>query len=76
MELCQQSNVSAFYYAVAVGHSFSSKEQASCNFMAADHHVQWVSNMSINYLTFFFQIVVLNVLSLECELDLVTASSE
>ena len=37
MDLCQQSNVSAFYYAVVVGHSFSSKEQASFNFMAADN---------------------------------------
>ena len=76
MDLCQQSNVSAFYYAVVVGYSFSSKEQVSCNFMAVDHHGQWLSNMSINYLTFFFQIVVLNVLSLECGLNLVTASSE
>ena len=33
--LCQQNNVSAFQYAVYVGHSFSSKEQASFNFMAA-----------------------------------------
>ena len=30
-----QSNVSAFQYAVQVCHSFSSKEQASFNFMAA-----------------------------------------
>ena len=30
-----QSNVSAFQYAVWVGYSFSSKEQASFNFMAA-----------------------------------------
>ena len=29
MDLCWQSNVSAFRYAVQVGHSFSSKEQAS-----------------------------------------------
>jgi len=35
MGLCQQSNVSAFEYAVYVCHSFSSKEQASLNFMAA-----------------------------------------
>ena len=34
MDLCQQSNVSAFQYAVQVGHSFSSKEEASFNFMA------------------------------------------
>ena len=34
-DLCWQSNVSAFQYAVWVGHSFSSKEQASFNFMAA-----------------------------------------
>ena len=33
--LCWQSNVSAFKYAVEVGQSFSSKEQASFNFMAA-----------------------------------------
>ena len=32
---CWQSNVSALYYAVQVGHSFSSKGQASFNFMAA-----------------------------------------
>ena len=32
---CQQSNVFAFKYAVQVGHSFSSKEQVSLNFMAA-----------------------------------------
>ena len=32
---CWQSNVFAFQYAVYVGHSFSSKEQASFNFMAA-----------------------------------------
>ena len=35
MELCWQSNVSAFQYAIQVGHNFSSKEQASFNFMAA-----------------------------------------
>ena len=35
MDLCWQSNVSAFEYAVKVGHNFSSKEQASINFMAA-----------------------------------------
>ena len=32
-DLCQQSNVSAFEYAIWVGHNFSSKEQASYNFM-------------------------------------------
>ena len=35
MDLCWQSNVSAFKYAIKVGHNFSSKEQASFNFMAA-----------------------------------------
>ena len=35
MDLCWQSNVSAFQYAIQVGHNFSSKEQASFNFMAA-----------------------------------------
>ena len=35
MDLCSQSNVSAFKYAVKVDHSFSSKEQVSFNFMAA-----------------------------------------
>ena len=35
MDLCWQSNVSAFQYAVQVDHSFSSKEQVSFNFMAA-----------------------------------------
>ena len=32
---CQESDVSAFQYAVQVCHSFSSKEQASFNFLAA-----------------------------------------
>ena len=35
LDLCRQSNASAFEYAVLVGHSFSSKEEASFNFMAA-----------------------------------------
>ena len=35
MDLCWQSNVSAVQYAVYVGHSFSSKEQAYFNFMVA-----------------------------------------
>ena len=35
MDLCWQSNVSAFKYVVQVCHIFSSKEQASFNFMAA-----------------------------------------
>ena len=35
IDLCQQSDVSAFYYIVQVGHSFSSKEQESFNFMTA-----------------------------------------
>ena len=35
MDLRWQSNVSAFYYAVWVYHSFSSKEQASFHFMAS-----------------------------------------
>ena len=35
MDLCWQSNVSAFEYAIQVGHNFSSEEQASFNFMAA-----------------------------------------
>ena len=35
MDLCQQSNVSAFEYAVYDGYNFSSKEQVSFNFMAA-----------------------------------------
>ena len=34
MDLCWQSNASAFSYAVQVGHSFSSKEQVHFNFMA------------------------------------------
>ena len=33
MDLCWQSDVSAFEYAVQVGQSFSSKKQASFNFM-------------------------------------------
>ena len=33
-DLCWQSNVSASLYAVEVGHSFSSKEQESFNFIA------------------------------------------
>ena len=35
MDVCQQSNVSAFKYSVLVCHGFSSKEQVSFNFMAA-----------------------------------------
>ena len=35
MDLCQQSNISAFEYSVSIGHSFSSKKQMSFNFMAA-----------------------------------------
>ena len=35
MDLCWQSNVSAFEYAIYFGHNFSSKEEASFNFMAA-----------------------------------------
>ena len=35
MDLCLQSSISAFYYTVLVCHSFSSKEQASFNFMAS-----------------------------------------
>ena len=34
MDLCWQSIVSAFEYAICVGQNFSSKEQASFNFMA------------------------------------------
>jgi len=41
MDLCQQSNVFAFWYTVQVCHSFSSKEQASFNFMAAYTNPQW-----------------------------------
>ena len=35
MELCQQSDVSAFQQAVQVSHSFYSKKQTSFNFMSA-----------------------------------------
>ena len=35
MDLCRQSNVSAFLYTLQVCHNFSSKNQASFNFMAA-----------------------------------------
>ena len=35
MDICWQSNGSAFEYTVSVGHNFSSKEQAYFNFMAA-----------------------------------------
>ena len=35
MDLCWQSNVSTFEYAIYLGHNFPSKEQASFNFMAA-----------------------------------------
>ena len=35
MDICQQSDVSAFEHTIQVCHSFSSKEQASFNFMAA-----------------------------------------
>ena len=33
-DLCWQSGISAFYYTICVCHSFSSKEQASFNFLA------------------------------------------
>ena len=33
MDLCQQSDVSAFEYVIYVCHSFSSKEQTSFHFM-------------------------------------------
>ena len=39
-DLCWHSHVSAFSYAVQVGHRFSSKEQVSLNFMAAVNHLQ------------------------------------
>ena len=35
MDLCWQSNVSAFEYAIQVGHNFSSQEKVSFNFMTA-----------------------------------------
>ena len=35
MDLCWQSNISAFQYAIQVGHNFPSKEQAPFNFMTA-----------------------------------------
>ena len=35
MDLCWQSDISAFQYAIWVCHSFPSKEQTSLNFMAA-----------------------------------------
>ena len=35
MDFYQQGDISSFYYAVKVCHNFSSKEQASFNFMAA-----------------------------------------
>ena len=35
MDLCRQSNVSAFWYIVLICHNFYSKEQASFNFIAA-----------------------------------------
>ena len=35
MDLCCQSNVSAFEYAIEVGHNFPSEEQASFNVTAA-----------------------------------------
>ena len=35
MDLCWQSNVSAFECVIEVGHNFPSKEQASFNFMVA-----------------------------------------
>ena len=35
MDICWQSNISAFQYAVYIGHNLSSKEEVSFNFMAA-----------------------------------------
>ena len=40
MDLCQQSNVSAFKYAVQVGHSLSSKEQVFFKFHGCSHNLQ------------------------------------
>ena len=34
MDLCWQSDISAFQYTVQICHNFPSKEQASFNFMA------------------------------------------
>ena len=40
MDLCWQSNVSAFEYAIYVVHNFPSKEKASFKFHGCSHHLQ------------------------------------
>ena len=49
MDLCQQSHVSALKYTIWVCHSFSSKEQASFNFMAAVIYLSIQNLLSICY---------------------------
>ena len=46
--LCWQSDVSAFQYAVYVCHRFPSKEQASFNFMAQS--LDYINRMALSYL--------------------------
>ena len=50
-DLCWQSDVSAFQYALLVVHSFSSKEQASFNFMAAATICSDFGAKKINFVT-------------------------
>ena len=50
MDLCWQSDVSAFAYAVLVCHSFSSKEQVSFNFVGAvTFHSDFVAQEIISF---------------------------
>ena len=46
MDLCWQSNASAFKYPVWVGHSFSSKEQASFFFLSKHLLMSWLQSPS------------------------------
>ena len=54
MDICQQSDVSAFEYTVYVCHSFSSKEQVSFNFMAAITICSNFGVKKIKFITPFF----------------------
>ena len=56
MDLCRQSDVSAFYYVVWVCHNFSSKERVCFNFMAAVPICSDFGAQEICYCLWFFPI--------------------
>ena len=61
-DLCQQSNVSAFLYTVYVCHCFSSKEQASFNFMTAVtiHSDSGAQENSLSLFSLFLHVFAIN----------------